>query len=141
MPTVQSPALLVVVAAVCLVVFALYVAIFVIFFPPWIQAYLSGVRLMITELIGMKLRRTDIKAVTRALIVAKQGGVTIPPAEMEKAWVQGVDLEKVTMAVVRAKKEELDLTFQELVDAELENRLADKLEGKREARAEEAAYI
>ena len=96
---------------------------------------------MIVELIGMKLRRTDIKAVTRALIVAKQGGVTIAPAEMEKAWVQGIDLEKVTMAIVRAQKEEMDLTFQELVDAELEDRLAEKLEAKRRPRPEEAAYI
>lgn len=141
MPEAQSTAWLVVVVALIFAVSLFYVAVFVIFFPPWIQAHLSGVRLMIVELIGMKLRRTDIKAVTRALIVAKQGGVTIAPAEMEKAWVQGIDLEKVTMAIVRAQKEEMDLTFQELVDAELEDRLAEKLEAKRRPRPEEAAYI
>ena len=87
----QSTVLIVVLAAFSFVMFVACAVLFGIFFRPWIQAYLSGVPLMITELIAMKLRRTDIKAVTRALIVAKQGGVTVSPAAMEKAWVQGVE--------------------------------------------------
>ena len=41
--------------------------------------------------------------------------------------MQGVDLEKVTLAWVKAIKEGMDISFQELVEADLEERLAEKL--------------
>ena len=59
---------------------------------------------------------------------------------MEKAWVQGVDLEKVTLAIIQANRENMGITFQELVDAELENRLADMLDRRQGAQPEELAY-
>ncbi|MFH1921747.1 MAG: flotillin-like FloA family protein [Planctomycetota bacterium] len=116
------------VAAIAFFLFSL--AIFTMFFSTWIQAYLSGVPIMILDLVGMKLRQTDVKAVVRALILAKQGGVAISCAEMERAWMQGVDLEKVVLAATKVNKDNMDLTFQALVEAELENRLAEVLDRK-----------
>jgi len=119
------------VAAIVFFLFSVAIfAIFAMFFSTWFQAYLSGVPIMILDLIGMKLRRTDIKAVVRALILAKQGGVAISCAEMERAWMQGVDLEKVVLAATKVNKDNMDLTFQTLVEAELENRLAEMLDRK-----------
>jgi uncharacterized protein YqfA (UPF0365 family) len=59
--------------------------------------------------------------------MAKQAGVSISCREMESAYLQGVDLEKVTLAMIHAKREGKELPFRELVEAELEDRLAEKL--------------
>ena len=101
---------------------------------------MSGAQVRVLDLIGMRMRGTDFKAVVRALIMARQGGAVVYPAEMEKAWVQGVDLEKITLAFIQAKKGTMDVTFQEIVDAELDDRLARLLDEGREAPQEELAY-
>ena len=129
------------VACVCgLVLFVLCVRLYTAFLTSWLQAFLSNTPVRVLDLIGMKLRGTDFKTVVRALVVARQGGVVISPAEMERAWVQGINLEKVTLAATQAAKNELDVTFGELVDAELDDRLGRLLEEKRETPQEEPAY-
>ena len=61
------------------------------------------------------------------VIMVKQGGAAVSCTDMEKAYLQGVDLEKVTLAIIEAKKQGIDVTFDELVDAERHDRLAEKL--------------
>jgi len=101
---------------------------FVPVFAPWLQAYLSGVPLSVLDLVGMRMRKIDVRAVLRALILAHQAGAPLSSAEMQRACLQGADLEKVTLAFIRAKKEKLDITFKQLVEADLEDRLKEKLE-------------
>ncbi len=122
------------------VLLLLCLCVFVTFASTWLQAFMSGAQVDLLDLIGMRLRRTDYKTVVRALIVARQGGVWVSPVDMERAWVQGVDLEKVTLAVIQATKNNMNVTFEELVDAEVEERLARLLEETRSARLEEPAY-
>jgi uncharacterized protein YqfA (UPF0365 family) len=140
MPPTASTALAVAGCVLVLAFMLLNVMFFMTFFSTWLKAFTSGTPVMILDLIGMRMRGTDFKAVVRALIVARQGDVIIPPAEIEKAWVQGVDLERVTLAIIQAKKDNMDVTFQELVDADLDDRLARLLEEKREAPLAEPAY-
>ena len=129
------------VACVCgLVLFVLCVKLYMTFLTTWLQAFTSGTPVVLLDLIGMRMRGTDFKTVVRALIMARQGGVAISPAEMERAWVQGVNLEKVTLAVIQATKNNMDITFEELVDADLDDRLARLLEERRHAPLEEPAY-
>jgi uncharacterized protein YqfA (UPF0365 family) len=78
-------------------------------------------------MVGMKLRKTDVKAVLRALVMANQAGAPLSRVEVERAYLQGVDLEKVTLAFIQAKKENPGTTFKELVEADLDNRLSKKL--------------
>ena len=59
--------------------------------------------------------------------MATQAGVPVPSIEMERAYLQGVDLEKVTLALIHANREGKEFTFQKLVEADLENRLHEKL--------------
>ena len=42
---------------------------------PWLQAFTSGVPLNAVEIIGMRFRKTDVKAVLRALVMARQAGI------------------------------------------------------------------
>ena len=137
----QSAALAIVTIVLIAFVTLLCLAMFMTVGPLWLQSCLSGAPVMILDLIGMKLRRTDAKAVIQAMIVAKQGGVEIPWREMEKAWVQGAHLEKVTLAMIQATNQGLDLTFQDLVEADLEDRLADKLRHNDQRWTEEARSL
>ena len=96
-------------------------------FAPWFQAFLAGVPIGMIEILGMWMRKADVKGIVQTLIMAKHADAPLSSSEVEKACLQGVDLEKLALAYVRAKKESMDIAFQDLVDADLECRLAEKL--------------
>lgn len=96
-------------------------------FTPWLQAFLAGVPISVFQIVGMRLRRVNVRVVVRSLIMATQAGVPVPSTEMESAYLQGVDLEKITLALIHADREGKKVTFQELVEADLEDRLHEKL--------------
>lgn len=96
-------------------------------FTPWLQAFLAGVPISVIQIVGMRLRKVDVRVVVRSLIMATQAGVPVPSIEMERAYLQGVDLEKLTLALIHADREGKKVSFQELVEADLENRLHEKL--------------
>jgi len=123
----QAEVMLIVGAAIFVLAALICFAIFFRFGSLWFQAYMSGVPLRLTELIGMSLRKVDVRAVIRTLIMATQAGVPLSRVDVERAYLQGVDIEKITLAMIRAKKEGIEVTFQDLVDAEMENRLEEKL--------------
>ncbi len=81
-----DPTVLVLIFAVILLVltaamFALFASVLV----PWLQANLSGARISVLRIVGMRLRRTNVKAVVRALILARQSGVDVSCDELERA--------------------------------------------------------
>jgi len=104
-------------------------AVFVNFFVGrlWLRALTGGANITVSDILRMRLRKTDANAVVDALIAARQGGVAVTTAEMERALLQGVDLRKITLAAIEAKKQGMDLTLQELIDADLADQLAEKL--------------
>lgn len=97
-------------------------------FTPWLQAFLAGIPISVIQIVGMRLRKVDVRLVVRSLIMATQAGVPVPSIEMERAYLLGVDLEKITLALIHADREGKESTFQQLVDADLENRLHEKLD-------------
>jgi uncharacterized protein YqfA (UPF0365 family) len=122
----NDPRTIIVLAAAGLaLVFLLFV--FVVTFSllrPWMQGFLSGAPVSIIELIGMRLRRIDVQAVMRNLIVARQSGVDLKHIDLQRAWLRGVDLDKVTLAYIQAQKEGTGETFDDLVDARQRGRLS-----------------
>ena len=117
-----------IVVAIVIAVFSLLVfLVFALTLLPWLQAVTSGTPVSVFSIIGMRLRRIPVRTVLRFLMMARQAGVNISCHEMESGYLQGVDLEKVTLAMIHAEREGKDLLFRELVDAELEDRLAEKL--------------
>jgi hypothetical protein len=66
----------------------------------------------------MKRQKRDATEIVRALIRAKESGFTVQPAEVEAAWVNGVDLRKLLFALDEARRRGMDVTFQELADHE-----------------------
>jgi len=124
----QSEIFVVLIVAGIFLVFALiFLVTLAKVFAPWLQAFMAGVPISVPQIIGMRLRKVDVRVVVRSLIMATQAGVPVPSVEMERAYLQGVDLEKLTLAMIQANREGKQVTFQELVEADLANRLHDKL--------------
>jgi hypothetical protein len=96
-------------------------------FSPWMRALLSATPVSVFDILGMRFRRTDVNAVLKSLVLARQAGVALSCHQLERAYLQGVDLEKLTLAMIHAKKEGMEVTFEELVESDLEGRLAEKL--------------
>jgi len=94
---------------------------------PWIRGRLYGVNISLVRIILMRIRRSDVNQVMDCLIMALQSGVSISVDKMEQANAQQVDLKKVTLAMIESERQGLALEFDELVEAELSSRLADKL--------------
>ena len=94
---------------------------------PWIRSLLFGIRISLLMIVFMRIRRSDVNQIIDALVMALQSGVSIPVEKMERASVQQVDLQKVTLAMIESERRGLGLEFDELVEAELSSRLAEKL--------------
>ena len=94
---------------------------------PWVRSRLYGVHISLVRIILMRIRRSDVNQIMDSLIMALQSGVTISVEKMERASAQQVDLKKVTLAMIESERRGLALEFDELVEAELSSRLAEKL--------------
>jgi uncharacterized protein YqfA (UPF0365 family) len=119
---------------------ALIVALFLFvlmltLFRPWLQGLMSGAGVSVLELIGMRMRRINVPAVMSSLILAKQSGVELSHIDLQRADLRGVDLEKLTLAFIETHKQDLGVTFDDLVELELRGRLAEKLGGAGALRA------
>lgn len=85
----------------------------------WFQAYMTGVPLSLSQIIGMRFRKVDPRAVVQTLIITKHAGIELACHEVERAYLQGTNLQRIALALVRAKKEGRDFTYRQLVDADL----------------------
>lgn len=126
----QFQAVVVLLAVVLAFLVSAAIAVFILLTGrSWLQAYLSGVPLSFVTLVGMRLRKTNVNAVVRTLVMATQSGVDVSWRRVESAYLAGIDLEKIILAMVEAQKQGIAVTFQELIDAEQRDRLHEKLKG------------
>jgi uncharacterized protein YqfA (UPF0365 family) len=129
MNAVPDPRLLLplIVGILALIVFVAMFFVAIGYFRLWMQGIMAGVHVSLFDLIGMKLRKIDARLVMKCLILARQGGVDVSVNDLQRACLQGVDLERLTLAHIEARKQQLGVTFQELIDLDLKDRLAEKL--------------
>lgn len=116
----QIEHLVLAVIAVFFVVALLWVTSTTRLFMPWLQAKIAGVPLSLPDLVGMTFRRVNPRPVVQALILTHQAGIELPLHDAQMAYLHGANLPKIAQAMVRAKHEDLRVTFQELVDADLQ---------------------
>jgi len=127
---VQTAALVILYAAIILFVCVSTITLFVLVFAPWLVARLSGVPIPFRHVLAMRLRRVDVGAVIRALVVAREAGLDVSHSDAEWAARQGVDPEKATRAMLERAQEQPGVAFQDVVQqvvrAEQEARDTDK---------------
>jgi len=108
---------------VLFIVFGMFLLISGSLLRYWLQAFLSGTPIPMVQLLGMRFRRVAASKVIPAGIMAAQAGARLSWPEIESAYLQGADLEKVIPAFIEATKQNMNLTFDEIVQAERNERL------------------
>jgi len=111
-------ALLVIVILIAIVAFMLFLK----FFRLWLQAKLSRADVKFSELIGMWLRRVDIKTIVLSKITAIQAGLTLTTTDLESHYLAGGRVPNVVRALVAANRANIDLSLQTATAIDLAGR-------------------
>ncbi|HJA90582.1 MAG TPA: flotillin-like protein FloA [Candidatus Jeotgalibaca merdavium] len=106
------------------VIVILILSLFFRFVPVglWITAYFSGVKLKISDLIGMRLRRVAPSLVVQPLIKATKAGLIIDTSELEAHYLAGGDINLVIDALIAAQRANIDLEFEQAAAIDLAGR-------------------
>lgn len=74
---------------IVIVLILIFISIFLSFVPIglWVTAFFSGVRIKISELIGMKLRRVKPSRIVRPAIKATKAGLNLEIASLEAHYL------------------------------------------------------
>ena len=81
------------------------------FFKLWIQAWVSGARVRIIDLIGMKFRNVDARTIVISRIRAMKSGVPLSTAELEEHYLAGGRVPSVVSSLIAAQKARIDLDY------------------------------
>lgn len=88
----------------------------------WITAYFSGVKLSISNLIGMRLRRVAPSMIVQPMIKATKAGLDIDISELEAHYLAGGDINQVIDALIAAQRANIDLEFEQAAAIDLAGR-------------------
>ena len=90
--------------AVLVLLALFFLAIFFSFVRLWIQCFLTGAKISILDLVGMKLRNVDYAMIVRHKIALVQAGVAVSTQEMEAHYLARGNVPKTAAAVIAAHK-------------------------------------
>src|SRR5687768_13531161 len=100
---------------VVLIVAALFavVVIFVIgqFINLYIQALLSNAHVQLLELVGMRLRKVDLRTIVLSRIRAAKAGLEISTSHLEQHYLAGGRVPNVVSAIIAARAAKIDLPW------------------------------
>lgn len=110
--------------AILIVAFIVFIVIFsvVIPIPLWIAAVLSGVKISVFSLVGMRLRRVPPQVILSAMIQSKKAGLEINSNDLEAHYLAGGNVFRVIYALVAADKANIPLTLQRATAIDLAGR-------------------
>ncbi|MEM1055292.1 MAG: flotillin-like protein FloA [Bacteroidota bacterium] len=100
-------------------------AILLIYFVPlglWISAITAGVKVKISELIGMRLRKVPPPAIVRPLITARKAGIPATANMLETHFLAQGNVRQVVNALISADKANIDLSFEQATAIDLAGR-------------------
>lgn len=121
------------VAAISLVIAAVFLggllivfAIFARYFGLWVQSWLTGAQIGISDLLGMTFRKVNSRTIVRSKIMATQAGLSDPHLtsdSLEAHYLAGGNVQQVIRALIAAKKAKtISLTFTEASAIDLAGR-------------------
>ena len=99
---------------------------FVRLFNLWLRAFLARANISLLSLISMKLRHSPIKAIVRWKIMAAQAGVTISTQQLESAALQGVDVERAVLVMIRARQTGQEIEWSDVIARDTDERLNER---------------
>ena len=81
------------------------------FFSLWLQAYMSRAGVSLGELIGMRLRKVDMRTIVLSKIRAIRAGIDVTTVEMENHYLSGGKVPNVVTALIAANRAAIALTW------------------------------
>jgi len=115
-----GPFVLVIAVIGAIIVFSM----FVYFIPVglWIEALAAGVRVGLTNLVGMRLRKVSPTAVVRPLVKASKAGIALSTDMLEAHYLAGGNVDRVVNALIAADKAGIALDFKKATAIDLAGR-------------------
>jgi uncharacterized protein YqfA (UPF0365 family) len=104
------------------VLIVVLVGVFFYFLGVWIRALMSGARVSIWSLVGMKLRRIPPTLIVDARIRLIKAGLNLGTDDLEAHYLAGGDVINVVNALIAADKANIDLSFQKAAAIDLAGR-------------------
>ncbi|CAK7070968.1 flotillin-like protein FloA [Tissierella carlieri] len=108
--------------------FALIIIIFVMLFFSfvpvglWITAFFSGVKISMSTLIGMRLRRVAPSRIVNPMIKATKAGLVIKINELEAHYLAGGNVNTLVDALIAAQRANIPLEFERAAAIDLAGR-------------------
>ncbi len=100
---------------ISIVVVGLFLLFFLIvigqFLNLWVQALVSGARVGMFELIGMKLRKVDPKTIVFSRIRAMKAGIDLSTRQLETHYLSGGRVPSVINALIAADRAKIELPW------------------------------
>jgi uncharacterized protein YqfA (UPF0365 family) len=113
------------VIGIVLVVFIVVLVIFAMvaqFIGLYVRAYVSGARVGLFDLVGMRLRKVPAVAIVNSRIQASRAGIDVSTPEMESHVLAGGDVQRVINAMIAANKANIDLSWKTATAIDLAGR-------------------
>ena len=104
------------------VVAFIILGVFFYFIKVWVRALMSGARVPILSLVGMKLRRVPPTLIVDARIRVIKAGLTLSSDLIEAHYLAGGDVINVVNGLIAADKAGIELTFQQAAAINLAGR-------------------
>ena len=109
---------------IVIVLILIFISIFLSFVPIglWVTAFFSGVKIRISELIGMKLRRVKPSRIVRPAIKATKAGLNLEIASLEAHYLAGGNVNTLVDALIAAQRANIPLQFERAAAIDLAGR-------------------
>jgi len=88
----------------------------------WITAYASGVKVKLSNLVGMRFRKVAPRSIILPLISATKAGLKLNIDELEAHFLAGGDVHRVVLSLISADKANIELPFQQAAAIDLAGR-------------------
>lgn len=111
-----------VVAGIALLIGIFMLVVFFSFVRLYVQSLLTGAKIGIFDLVGMKLRNVDYSMIVRQKIALVQAGVRISTEELESHFLARGNVPKTSTAVIAAHKAGMDLPWKTAAAIDLAGR-------------------
>ena len=109
---------------VVIVLIFIIISIFLSFVPIglWVTAFFSGVKIKISELIGMKLRRVKPSRIVVPAIKATKAGLNLEISNLEAHYLAGGNVNTLVDALIAAQRANIPLQFERAAAIDLAGR-------------------
>jgi uncharacterized protein YqfA (UPF0365 family) len=88
----------------------------------YVQALMSGARVGLWDLVGMRLRKVDARVIVHNRITAVKAGLPITSDKLEAHYLAGGHVERVVTALIAANKASIPLTWDRATAIDLAGR-------------------